>query len=124
DSEKVRRILEKLTAAGFSIAIDDFGTGYSSLGYLHRFPIQTLKIDRSFVSGITSDRNSAELVKAILSMAHALKLSVVAEGIERGSEEAFLRAHGSHFGQGYFYGKPVAAGEFESLLSRPDLPLD
>jgi diguanylate cyclase (GGDEF)-like protein/PAS domain S-box-containing protein len=116
DSAGVLAALERLTAAGFSIAIDDFGTGYSALSYLHRFPIQTLKIDRSFVSGIMNAPNSAELVKAILSMAQALHLSVVAEGVEQAGEEQFLRANGSQFGQGYLWGKPMPAPEFQQIL--------
>jgi diguanylate cyclase (GGDEF)-like protein/PAS domain S-box-containing protein len=113
DSDAILKTLESLSLQGFTIAIDDFGTGYSALSYLNRFPIDTLKIDRSFITGIADRPDSAELVKAILSMAEALKLAVVAEGIERESEESFLQAHICQFGQGFRYGRPLPVTEFE-----------
>ena len=104
---------------GLSIAIDDFGTGYSALGYLKRFPVETLKIDRSFINDINDindNLDSAELVKAIISLAHNLRLKLVAEGVEAPSQEAFLKRYGCHNAQGYLYGKPMPQAAFERLL--------
>ena len=117
DTVDVGRTLTALRALGLSIAIDDFGTGYSALGYLNRFPVQAIKIDRSFVRDIVARRDSAELVKAIIAMAHGLRLTLVAEGIEERRQEEFLRAHGCQLGQGYLFGKPMPARAFESLLA-------
>lgn len=116
----VRETLEQLSAMGFTIAIDDFGTGYSALGYLSRFPIETLKIDRSFIQDIEHNRGSAELVKAIISMANNLRLSLVAEGVEETCQQVFLQDYGCHSAQGWLYGKAMAQEEFEKLsISRP-----
>jgi EAL domain-containing protein (putative c-di-GMP-specific phosphodiesterase class I) len=100
---------------GISIAIDDFGTGYSALSYLARFPINTLKIDRSFINSITLDSYRAELVKAIISIARCLGQEVVAEGVETLEQAAFLQAQGCQMAQGYLYSKPVARTAFELL---------
>ena len=116
NSIAVHDILEQLSAMGISIAIDDFGTGYSALGYLKRFPVAVLKIDRSFISDIEHNRDSAELVKAIITMAHTLRLVLVAEGVEEPSQEAFLQRYGCHSAQGYLYGKAMLPEEFECLL--------
>jgi diguanylate cyclase (GGDEF)-like protein len=115
NSEAVRETLEQLSAMGISIAIDDFGTGYSALGYLSRFPIETLKIDRSFIHDIEHNRDSAELVKAIISMAHSLRLSLIAEGVEEVSQQAFLQRYGCHSAQGWLYGKAVSQEDFGQL---------
>ncbi|HUE90572.1 bifunctional diguanylate cyclase/phosphodiesterase [Pseudomonas sp.] len=112
----VRETLEQLSAMGFTIAIDDFGTGYSALSYLSRFPVETLKIDRSFIHNIPQNQNSAELVKAIICMAHTLRLVLVAEGVEEPSQEAFLQRYGCHSAQGWLYGKAMAQDEFEQQL--------
>jgi diguanylate cyclase (GGDEF)-like protein/PAS domain S-box-containing protein len=114
--DKVSSTLQAFRKMGISIAIDDFGTGYSALGYLKRFPISVLKIDRSFTSGITVERDSTELVKAIISMARSLNLELVAEGIETKAQESFLQAHGCHLGQGYLYSKPLPRDVFETKL--------
>ncbi|WP_433861553.1 EAL domain-containing protein [Pseudomonas thivervalensis] len=121
NSISVRETLEQLSAMGMSIAIDDFGTGYSALGYLSRFPIETLKIDRSFIHDIEHNRASAELVKAIISMAHSLRLTLVAEGVEEISQQAFLQHYGCHSAQGWLYGKAVSREDFGqlSLLHAP-----
>ncbi len=117
DNPVVRETLKQLSDMGFSIAIDDFGTGYSALGYLNRFPVETLKIDRSFIRDIEHNKRSAELVKAIISMAHSLRLTLIAEGVEKPSQEALLRRHGCHNAQGYFYGRPMSKAAFEQLLA-------
>lgn len=101
--------LTDLRDLGITIAIDDFGTGYSALNYLAQFPIDTLKIDQSFVQG--TDRRQKELVKAILSIARCLGQAVVAEGVETADQAAFLSAHGCDAAQGYFYGKPMPKHE-------------
>jgi len=115
DDNHVSTTLHALRKMGISIAIDDFGTGFSSLGYLKRFPIKTLKIDRSFTRDIGVDQDSTELVKAIIQMAHSLRLELVAEGVETEEQEIFLKNHGCRLGQGYRYGKPISQSEFESM---------
>jgi len=110
----VLEVLNGFRAMGISIAIDDFGTGYSALSYLARFPIETLKIDRSFISCITTDEHRAELVKAILSIARCLGQLVVAEGVETEEQAAFLLAHGCQLAQGYLYGRPMPADVFSA----------
>ncbi|MDD5335132.1 MAG: EAL domain-containing protein [Rhodoferax sp.] len=115
EASEVLGMLKAFRSMGISIAIDDFGTGYSALSYLSRFPIDTLKIDRSFIGGIATSSQSAELVKAILTIAHCLGYQVVAEGVETEKQAAFLRAHGCEIAQGYFYGKPMPRPEFECL---------
>ena len=112
------KVLEALTAfqdMGIAIAIDDFGTGYSALSYLARFPIHTLKIDRSFVSRLTEYGHPAELVRAIISIAHSLDQHVVAEGVETAEQEAILQTYGCHIGQGYLYSEPIPKPKFELL---------
>jgi EAL domain-containing protein (putative c-di-GMP-specific phosphodiesterase class I) len=101
--EKLRRI----SATGVQLAIDDFGTGYSSLSYLQKFPINTLKIDRSFIHAIKSDEEDACIVNAIVSMALGLKLNIIAEGVENTTQLQYLRSLGCHAVQGYLFGEPV-----------------
>ncbi|MHB8363576.1 MAG: bifunctional diguanylate cyclase/phosphodiesterase [Vulcanimicrobiaceae bacterium] len=114
--------LRELKDLGIRIAIDDFGTGYSSLAYLHRFPIDVLKIDRSFVSSLPSDADersgSAEIARAIISLAGSLKVAVLAEGVETPEQRAFLLAHGCSLMQGYLFAKPRPAGEIPSLIAK------
>lgn len=108
--------LQALQAMGIHISIDDFGTGYSSLNYLKRFPIDVLKIDRSFVQEITTDSNDAAIAKAIIAMAQSLQLKVIAEGVESEAQYTFLRQSGCYAMQGYLFSRPVVADEFEKLL--------
>ena len=112
---QVLEMLKSFSAMGVTIAIDDFGTGYSSLSYLARFPINTLKIDRSFIGTITAEHFRGELVKAILSIARCLGQDVVAEGVETLEQAAFLQTHGCQVAQGYLYSKPVSKAVFEAI---------
>lgn len=115
DSESVLDILHKLVNLGVKIAIDDFGTGYSSLSYLNKFPISEVKIDRSFVHGITTHEDHAKLVKAVIDMAISLGKELVAEGVETKAQANLLKSWGCQMGQGYLFSKPLA---FEPLLLR------
>jgi diguanylate cyclase (GGDEF)-like protein/PAS domain S-box-containing protein len=103
------RTLRRLKALGVSIAIDDFGTGYSSLSYLRRFPVDKVKIDRSFVAEVPQDRDQGAIVSAIIALAHALQIRVVAEGVETEAQREFLRSCGCDFIQGYLVGRPTDA---------------
>lgn len=110
--ERAMRLLQKLQDRGISIAIDDFGTGYSSLSYLSRFPVNTLKIDRSFVSKLPDDAHNTSLVSTILAMAKNLKLTAVAEGVETQAQADMLKELGCQYVQGFMYGKPLPADVF------------
>ena len=111
-------MLAELKKLGVRVAIDDFGTGYSNLSYLSRFPIDSLKIDRSFVSEVATDQQHALLAKAVISLGHSLRLKVVAEGVETAEQLDFLRHHGCDEVQGYFFSKPVPPEEFTRMLAR------
>jgi diguanylate cyclase (GGDEF)-like protein len=114
--ESAVAVLEKLKSIGVQIAIDDFGTGYSSLSYLKRFPIDTVKMDRSFIRDIPSDSGDIKIARAIIAMAHALKLKVVAEGVENAEQLKFLESHHCDAGQGYFLFRPLPADEVTEVL--------
>ena len=116
-------ILEQLKALGVQISIDDFGTGHSSLSYLHRFPINSLKIDRSFVSAMSAEQSG--IVSAIIGLAHALQLEVIAEGVETAPHLAQLTQLGCEYGQGYLFAKPLDASRARMLLATAaDSPLE
>ncbi|MFO1325816.1 MAG: EAL domain-containing protein [Rubrivivax sp.] len=110
--------LSELRALGVELAIDDFGTGYSSLAYLQHFPVQALKIDRSFVAGMLTNDSNRNIVKAIVQLAHSLKLSVTAEGVESMSQREALRALGADHCQGYAIGRPAPPDAIEPVVQR------
>lgn len=115
------RTLMGLDMMGIKISIDDFGTGYSSLAYLKQFPIHALKVDRSFVGDISTDRDNASIVRAIIALAHGLGLEVVGEGVEDNLQLAFLKNLGCDVAQGFLFSKPLPADEItQMLLSPPD----
>jgi diguanylate cyclase (GGDEF)-like protein/PAS domain S-box-containing protein len=115
------QILAGLKNLGLSIAVDDFGTGYSSLNYLKQFPIDVLKIDRTFVDGLPSGEQDAQIARAIIAMAHSLNLAVIAEGVETHEQLDFLREHGCDEVQGYLFGRPMQASRFEAQFSNDAL---
>ena len=117
-TNEVSTLLNDLRARQIRLAIDDFGTGYSSLAYLKRFPLDILKIDKSFIDDISHDQDDREIIKAVIEMGHALGIKVLAEGVESGEQLAFLQAQGCDAYQGYFCSKPVPADVFSRLLSR------
>jgi len=109
-------VLDKLKSIGVQIAIDDFGTGYSSLAYLKRFPIDTLKVDRSFIRDIPTDSGDMKITRAIIAMAHGLRLKVVAEGVETAEQLQFLRSLSCDAVQGYFLYRPLREDEVADAL--------
>ena len=120
DVEGSVETLHRLKALGVQLAIDDFGTGYSSLSYLKRFPIDRLKVDRSFITHVTSDPGDASVTQAIIAVAHNLGLSVTAEGVEEQSQLAFLKDHDCEEVQGYLFSRPLPADDLAQLLKSTD----
>jgi diguanylate cyclase (GGDEF)-like protein/PAS domain S-box-containing protein len=116
DSKSTAAVLKDLRDIGLHLALDDFGTGYSSLSYVKRFPIDTLKIDQSFVRDIATDADDASIVSAVISMGKSLHMRVVAEGVETRQQLEFLQKHSCPFGQGYLFSPPVGAWQFAKLL--------
>jgi EAL domain-containing protein (putative c-di-GMP-specific phosphodiesterase class I) len=116
DAETALQTLTKLKSMGISISIDDFGTGYSSLIYLRRFPINTLKIDRAFTHDMATSEDAKAIVAAILAMAEALKLTVIAEGVETKEQIALLIKQKCYLAQGFAFSKPIPAEELTALL--------
>jgi diguanylate cyclase (GGDEF)-like protein/PAS domain S-box-containing protein len=118
DAEPAKTMLARLRALGVQLWMDDFGTGYSSLGYLHRFPLDALKIDRSFVMRMVEEPRNGKLVQAIVALAHSLGVAVVAEGIDSPAQLAALRGLGCDFGQGYLFSRPLPLAEAAAMLAR------
>jgi diguanylate cyclase (GGDEF)-like protein/PAS domain S-box-containing protein len=116
EGSEAAQLLLRLRDIGVKVAIDDFGTGYSSLSYLHRYPVDSVKLDRSFVSGITADGEGSPIARAVINMAHALDISVTAEGVETPAQLAGLRVLGCDWAQGFLLGKPMPAEEFAAVL--------
>ena len=121
DAEAAASELRKLKDLGVRLALDDFGTGFSSLSHLHEFPIDIIKIDRSFVSAIGDGSKRSELVRALVSLGITLGLVVVAEGIEDRAQLEYLRSIGCELGQGYYFAKPLEADRLEMLLPQASL---
>ena len=121
DPEESIAILEQLSAMGVLVSVDDFGTGYSSMSYLRRFPIDKLKIDRVFINEIASRAEDASIVRAIVSLAHSLRLKVVAEGVETPAQLEFLKLVGCDEYQGYHFSRPLPAGEFARVVRETTL---
>lgn len=118
DPQTASKLLEQLRHEQVHSYVDDFGTGYSSLSYLHRFPMSALKIDRSFISNIGPDGENAEIVRTILTLAHNLGMSVIAEGVETAAQLELLRQMGCEYGQGFYFSRPVAAPIAEAMIAR------
>jgi EAL domain-containing protein (putative c-di-GMP-specific phosphodiesterase class I) len=116
DATSTAPVLRAINELGVRLALDDFGTGYWSLSHLKRFPIDTLKIDQSFVRNITTDTDDASIVSAVISMGKSLQMRVVAEGVETAPQLAFLRNHNCPEGQGYYFSRPVLAEECTRFL--------
>ena len=114
--------LKALREAGIQVAIDDFGTGYSSLSYLQHFPVNTLKIDRSFVRDIRAERADASIIDAIVAMARGLRMSLIAEGVETRNQLHYLRQQGCREIQGYIFSEPLPATEIKRLLLEDPFP--
>lgn len=118
NADSTAAVLEALKDVGVRLALDDFGTGYASLSHLRRFPIDTLKIDRSFVRDIAMDSDDASIVRAVIGMGKSLDMQVVAEGVETSEQFDFLRQQGCPEGQGYYFSEPIVAAEFARNLGR------
>ena len=118
NTDQTLAVLREFKDLGLQISLDDFGTGYSSLSYLARFPIDTLKIDKSFVQDMSTNPNTRSLVKAMIAMALALQLKVVAEGVETEEQMTLLREDGCHVGQGYLFNKPMPGDDFFTFFQQ------
>jgi EAL domain-containing protein (putative c-di-GMP-specific phosphodiesterase class I) len=118
NAETAVQLFRRLKALGVQLSIDDFGTGYSSLGYLHRFPVDTLKIDRSFIGRIGEAAENIEIVRTIVSLAENMGMEVVAEGVETLAQLSQLRKLNCEYGQGYLFSRPVEAASIDTWISR------
>ncbi len=118
DLDAIRKVLHQLRDEGFTVAIDDFGTGYSSLTHLKHFPIDTLKIDISFIADLETDPQDAAITEAIIGLARGLGLKVVAEGVGTREQLEFLDAHGCDSFQGFWMSKPLPADEFVEFVAQ------
>lgn len=123
DPDRADAALRGLRDAGFGLALDDFGIGYSSLGYLLRFPVTKIKIDRSFIVDLPGDMNSATIVHALVALGRALGLKIVAEGVETEAQRQFLRVAGCHLLQGYLFGKALPSRDVSALLDAASAPI-
>jgi diguanylate cyclase (GGDEF)-like protein/PAS domain S-box-containing protein len=118
DPERVVGLLQQIREIGVSVAIDDFGTGHSSLAYLKRFPVDNLKIDRSFISDVPRDKNNVAITQAVIAMGHSLGMRVIAEGVETRAQHSFLLSQKCDEYQGYFFSKPLSEGDLADLLAK------
>jgi EAL domain-containing protein (putative c-di-GMP-specific phosphodiesterase class I) len=121
-TERTVMTLKALKGMGVRLAIDDFGTGFSSLSYLKRFPLDVLKIDRTFINDITTDPDDAAITLATIEMAHTLKLQVIAEGVETPAQLEFLVKHRCELYQGYLFSRPVPPQEIPGFFARSAVP--
>ena len=122
DAQATIDTLQALKAVGIRVAIDDFGTGYSSLSYLKRLPVDTLKIDRSFVNGLGQDTQDTAIVDSVVALARTLQLSVTGEGVETLAQARHLRQIGCDRGQGFLYARPLPPADMERLLEEAAFP--
>ncbi|HEX2668340.1 MAG TPA: EAL domain-containing protein [Gammaproteobacteria bacterium] len=123
DSPAVLQRMDDLADMGVGFSLDDFGTGYSSLSYLNRFPIRTIKVDRSFVAGVPDDARQAAIVNAVIAMGHELGIKVVAEGVEAARQGEFLREAGCDMAQGFYYSHPLSADACADILRQGSVPM-
>ncbi|MFC5550024.1 EAL domain-containing protein [Massilia aerilata] len=121
--DETQNVLRALNETGISTALDDFGTGFSSLSYLRQLPLQCLKIDQSFTQSMLEDSNAEKLTQAIVAMGNALKMNIVAEGVETREQMNWLLAHGCHIGQGYYFSPPVPPEDVHQVIERIELRL-
>jgi EAL domain-containing protein (putative c-di-GMP-specific phosphodiesterase class I) len=121
--DETQRVLRALNEAGVSTSLDDFGTGFSSLSYLRQLPLQCLKIDQSFTQSMLQDPNAEKLTQAIVAMGNALKMTIVAEGVETREQMNWLLAHGCHIGQGYYFSPPVPPEDVHQVIERIEVRL-
>jgi EAL domain-containing protein (putative c-di-GMP-specific phosphodiesterase class I) len=122
EAEKTVKIMQALSGMGIQISIDDFGTGYSSLSYLKRFPIHTLKMDKSFIDHVTDDEEDASFARMVIGIAKSLNLDLIAEGVESESQLEFLRAEGCKLIQGFYFSKPLSSDKALEYLQAHYLP--
>ena len=117
EDTKITTVLSQLKEMDIQIHIDDFGTGYSSLSYINKYPVSALKIDRSFINKMGLEGEDSEIVRAIVNLAHNLKMDVIAEGVEKGEHLPILKALNCKYVQGYFFSHPLNSKEAEKLLN-------
>jgi EAL domain-containing protein (putative c-di-GMP-specific phosphodiesterase class I) len=122
DSKSTGIVLSALKALGLQLALDDFGTGYSSLSYMRRFPIDTLKVDQSFVRDLVTDADDASVVSAVINMAKSLHMRVVAEGVETREQRSFLEDQKCSEAQGYYFSRPITASALGAFLRADHAP--